>query len=617
MSNQVFYLINENCKPLFHIVSPDTVLAEGDFNKIPNSKDDIEAIVILAELNWQGKEYKDFYGFEIALELRRRYKLLCPLIIISILGQSYFEKLAENQIKFKILFGRGTAFLSIADKMNDKIEYAIQHLNQYPLSSSVLTDMNEMLLDQKGFVIDKLTHDLRVGKNKIEINTVLDETAKYLNNRQRNAINWNGFKSELTESLDNPYDFNKIKEDLILKCDQELIGEKVSGSTPSEKKHKLIVLEDDPDFRKRIKKNLKDYFEEVIVKEKAEDVIDDLDKDETNAITGIIADWRLYKDYSKKSYWQLQGYEVLNYAAKKRFIALFSLTSLHDRNVNNIRNELGLEVHLFKKQHLESEGKVQWDMMADTVKQKCDLITYLIASQPTGKRWKTDYYDRPGKKRITIKSLQAKYIEKKNYLSWKSYEKDISERSTVLWNYYNEVLDDDIVTISGFTSVKDKFGYKIAAKKPDLKHILIVRRIYLALILSAEKINQSFETASWSEKEKGFFNPRREENPLVNVYCVLNGTNWEEFKGSFSPIKDKRKGYQTKPNGEKTGGVIMTPKEQASEAILSKSKLFANLLCITVNDLPGKGILPEEQNWLLSINIDTSEGNSVLDYKAY
>jgi len=562
MSEQVSYLINNNLESFFGINASSSVIKEEDYNVFLENKENVKAIVILAELNWQGREYKDFHGFEIALELRRKYKLLCPLIIISILGQSYFEKLAENQIKFKILFARGTAFLPIADKMNDKIECAIQHLNQYPLSISVLTDMNEMLLDQKGFVIDKLTHDLRVRKNKIEINYVLDETAKYLNNLQRDAINWNGFKSELRESLNNPYDFNKIKEDLILKCDQELIGERISESTPSEKKHKIIVLEDNPDFGKRIEKNLRVYFEEVVVKEKAEDVIEELDKDNTNAITAIITDWRLYKDYSKKTYWQLQGYEVLNYAAQKHFIALFSLTSLHDRNVNNIRNKLGLEVHLFKKQHLESGGKAQWEMMADIVKQKCDSVIEIISSQPTGSNWI---------------NLQPKYILKRNS-GWNLYEKGLADEAIKLFNYYMKAINNG--SFKDVSSISDSGIFL----KNNLKNILIIRRVYVALYciilkesIYLQEIHPAILLGNGPDTEI--------KHHAIDVYSILRKDWWDDIAINLdSTLLEKNK-------WKKFGQRI---------------KNFRSALCIELSELPDKGLLPEEKSWFAKNNIDCS-----------
>ncbi len=601
MDEQVFYLINRDIENIFQIKSPNSVLNETDYVKTLKDHNSIKAVVILAELTWNGSKYSDFYGFQIAYELRAKYKFLFPIIITSLLKQTYFENLAQNQIKFKLLFGRGTAFIQIGKNMGDEINDAIQKLSLFPLSSPVLTDINEMLLNQRGFIIDKITHDLRVNKSKEEIGSTFDEISKYLDGRQASSLKLEDYKSGLLESTNKQDNFNKIKEGLILKCQQELLAGAPLEETVAKKKHRIVVLEDDPGFGKKIVENLKDYFEEIILKEKAREAIECIDADKNNSITGIITDWRLYEDYSKKTYWQLQGYEVLDYAAKKRFIALFSLTSLHDRYVNDIRNKLGLEIHLFKKQYLELEGKAQWEMMADTVRQKCDSITYLIASQPTGTRWETDYFDR-SEKRIPIKSLKTKYIEMRNSSSWKVFEEYLTEKSDKAWRYYKEVFNETFY----FESMSNKYGYQIAAKDPDLKHILIVRRIYLALILSAVKIDHSFERVNCERSgKKTLLILTRVESPLVNVYCVLNGTNWENFKESFNPTKRKKK-----------CGIEMTKEQQASEDLLYKSKLFANWLCITPKSLPGKGILPEERNWLLSIGIDPSKGNSVFDYEA-
>ncbi len=560
MLHQVFYLINKGFESVFGVTQRDTILEESDFNKILKKKDNIKAIVILAELEWNGKRLTDFYGFEIALELRRKYKLLCPLIITSILGLSYFEKLAETQIKFKILFGRGTAFLQIDENMNRKIEDSITTLNQYPLSTAVLTDMNEMLLDQKGFIIDKLTHDLKFDKKKQETETVLNETSEYLNSQQFSTLSWNAFKSRLLKNLNNSTNFGKVKEALILKCGQELRGEKVSDTSP-EKKHKIIVLEDDPGFRKTIQENLKDYFKEVIVKEKAEDVIAELNKDETNAIIGIIADWRLFKDFSKKRYWQLQGYEVLDYAAKKRFIALFSLTSLHDRNVNNIRNALGLEIHLFKKQHLELEGKAQWEMMADTIRQKCDLILELISSQPTGSNW--------------VK-LQPEYILHR-VSDWNSFEFGVTEKATELFNYYiNAINEDDVRSIN---SIKEQ-GITL---KNNLKNILIIRRVYIGLYCILVKTGKNLQEIH-PAKLLGEGTDTEIKHKSIDAYSILRKNWWDDIEQNLDStlVENKWKVFNQ--------GI----------------KNFKSTLCIELSEFPDKGLLPEEKSWFSKNNIDCS-----------
>ena len=177
---------------------------------------------------------------------------------------------------------------------------------------------------------------------------------------------------------------------------------------PNEVRHKLIVVEDDPEFKEVIQKNLSKYFD-ISITDSASIAINRLDEDKQNNIVGIISDWRLYIDNSKTYWQQQQGYEVLEHAAKTHFIALFSLTSLDDRNVHNIRNMLGLDVYLIKKQFLTNDSKDdnQWKLMADIVLQKCNSIIDIISSQPTGARWTLDYFDKSKTERIIYQATQG------------------------------------------------------------------------------------------------------------------------------------------------------------------------------------------------------------------
>lgn len=578
------------------------ILSPDQLTKIDENKATLEAVVILAELDWEGKHLQDFYGFEIARDLRRKQKLFCPLVFISTLEQSLFEQFSERYVKFKILFGRGTAFVPLKD-LTGKLEKTISEEAEYPLSPAVLTDMNQMLLEVKGVVVDQyITHDLRPGKTDTGIEAILNEAAGYLNASQLSVLDWHGYVEKFKLAKNKPSEFKKIKEELILRCEQE-IGAEAQGGVLPEKRYMVLLLEDDPSTLKMIQEKLGNHFE-IIATNDAIDARNKLNKDINNKIQGIISDWRLYKNEKKYQYWQLQGYEVLDYAAKHKFIALFALTSLNDRNVHNIRNSLGLNVHLFKKQHLEDSGQSQWDLMADTIKQKCDDVVDLISFQPTGKRWTLNYYDKSKKERVYFPSLQARYRDIRNSLSWNKFEQDITTKANSLWNYYAEVFDKNYYSWS-FSSFKEKFSYEIATKEPKLFDTLVMRRIYLALILSAEKIRHSFYRVLWENTKDMKLEKRREENPVVNAYCVLNGITWEEYRDSFQEKKPVKKGK-----------VELTKEEHASEDLLDKSKAMANLLCFTPATLPSEGILPEERSWLLSKRIDISSGIATVDYRA-
>jgi hypothetical protein len=65
-------------------------------------------IVIFAELSWEGKNYSDFYGIDIAVSLRMESVALAPICMLSFLPKDYFAK--KEEVKFNILKVRGTSF---------------------------------------------------------------------------------------------------------------------------------------------------------------------------------------------------------------------------------------------------------------------------------------------------------------------------------------------------------------------------------------------------------------------------------------------------------------------------------------------------------------------------
>src|ERR1035437_8910767 len=89
---EYLYILDQETKFLF-LPRPDAdiILSEAELNKISDHKNDLKGVIILAELDWEGIYLQHFYGFEIARELRRKHKLLCPIIITSTLKQNYFE----------------------------------------------------------------------------------------------------------------------------------------------------------------------------------------------------------------------------------------------------------------------------------------------------------------------------------------------------------------------------------------------------------------------------------------------------------------------------------------------------------------------------------------------
>ena len=572
---EFIFILDEETKFLFPSIEINKIiLSENDLSEITENKDNLRAIIILAELGWQGRYLQHFYGFDIASDLRRKHKLLCPIIITSTLKQSYFENLASENIKYKILFGRGISFLPL-NELDKGLNIAIGNLCKYPLTEAVLTDMNEMLHDQKGVVIDKLTHDLQfntLGNNSEKLELVLKETAAYLTNIQLNALNWIDFQKQLSENILNAANFSTAADKLIRECERTLVSDAMSPETNPDKKHKILVIEDDPDFLKKIEENLKEYFEELIITGNAEEAIQKISDDGINEITGIIADWRLFENFTKKTYWQLQGYEVLYSAAKNHFTALFALTSLSDHNVHNIRNVLGLDFHLFKKQHLETQNSiVQWEMMADVVRQKCDHIVEIdIASKQLGENWEKH---------------RQEYILKRNY-GWKAYESEISVSANHIYTYYKNAINTD--TVRGVNGIKD-LGLPL---KSNLKNVLIGRRVYLALYFFLANSYTNLQSIKNKFLGDGSNFDTELKKYSIDVHSILRKDWWDELIPSDS-----------------------VQEELEWEKFDSRMKNLRNALCLELMELPQVGMLPEERNWLTQNQIDYSFRYNYLDWE--
>lgn len=456
------------------------ITSQDDLGSIIPLKNKLKNVIVFCELKWGNKLYQDFYGFEIARELRMRYKLLCPIILISVLSQNYFEKKAQKDIKYNVLYGRGTGFIEWYNINNlDSISNLI-----LPLSEAVLADLNGMLLNLKGFVIDKITHDLQTTLNINELKTRINFIDNYLDNEQKAKIGWDDFVNKILKN-ENVSNFEKLKEEFLVKCRQEL-GNETETIMKGDfiKKYKILVVEDDPGFMSTIEENLKNYFE-LITTNNSEEAIKMVDDDGTNSIVGIISDWRLYADNSK-TYWQhLQGYEILEYASNKRFVALFSLTSEDDRNVHEIRNKLGLDINLFKKQHLINDNN--WDIFADIIRQKYNDINDLISSMPSSPTWTKQEKSKP--------SYFEQYREKRNNINWKRFERSISEEADKLWeNFKNHFEKHENV------SPLSEYGIHIN----NLESVLIVRRIWFALWFKRNEINRN--------------------DPIKAIYDIIRGT---------------------------------------------------------------------------------------------
>lgn len=121
-------------------------LAGNSTKKLNQAK----GIVVLAELNWNGKKLSDFYGFEILSQLRAEHRIKCPIAICSFMPELYFRK------KFPILeFPQHHPFVRLPAEPQtilsalEKAEFA----DEYRLNDIIIS-----YCDPRGRLMKLITH---------------------------------------------------------------------------------------------------------------------------------------------------------------------------------------------------------------------------------------------------------------------------------------------------------------------------------------------------------------------------------------------------------------------------------------------------------------------------
>lgn len=424
--------------------------------------------LINVHLNWDNENLSNNFGFDVANIIRTEIKSKAPIIFYSPIPVKYFETKSESEIKYKILFGRGSAFIESLFKQED-LEKHIE--GSSPLSDAALHDVTTMLCNLKGIVIDKLNHDLKFDSN---ISEVIGSVSPYLSNLQKQLIGLEKFietiKTKVASKDENGFQNEKLK--FITLCNQELTEAGTEKLQERKTKHRILVIDDLQEEIKKAKKNLEaDFIIETAIT--GEQAIKLLKGDSRNEIVAVVSDWRLFT-CEKQNYWQpLQGYEVLDYAAKNGIRSLFALTSQADFVVHHLRNLMGIRFSMFKKENLRT-GE-QWKVFSDVLFEACETAVAsranILDEFPT---WKKSWTE----KGIEQKTLREQYIDFWNSIDRNSELNNIETKVDDMWHYLMNTKDPYLI---GEEKYQD---YKVSIKVLKLQKILVLRRIWFGLWLN-------------------------------------------------------------------------------------------------------------------------------------
>ncbi len=536
-------------KNILHICNSNTAKTSGwlSINSIvalQEIKEDCDTIYLLnIHLTWEGNKLSSNFGFDIANLIRTKKKSKAPIIFYSPIQSNYFEKKSKKEIKYKILFGRGSAFIDMPfkDAALTKLADVIE-----PLSNAALHDVATMLCDLKGIVIDKLNHDLKI---EADVDSVIASVSPYLSNKQKELIGLDAFVVEIKsiKEGETKESFDKVKRDFINTCIDELTEAGKGKSRVKATKYKVLVIDDLQAEIENAKSLLKEDFIIAEATTGAE-AIGILKKDVKNEIVAVISDWRLFTD-ANQNYWQpLQGYEVLDFAANNGIRSLFALTSQADFVVHHLRNLMGIRFSMFKKENLKTPD--QGRVFSDVLFEACEQAVQLRCAIPKSVNWvKSENKGR----NANYTSLHQQYIEKWNAENRDTYFSSVEEMCNDIWTYLESVRPSKY---KGVYTLKAKYDLTLSPTKPELFPVLVFRRIWMALWYSKNTTN----------------NLSRESITESLEFC---------YEVMFTGMSKK---YESNSPG-----------------------VELNKLCLLTNEILAVKMLPEEKDWLIKQGLIETE----------
>lgn len=422
-----------------NILTSEAVLKEA----LPNVRDEVQSIVVLAELSWGGRRLSEFYGLEVVRRLRVEYRLHCPIIVCSFMPESFFlpdaddEEHAGWKATYNLLEAPGHTFRSLP--------FDFTKLNEHtgsPLSDILLDDILESLCDLEG-LLNEIEHDLRQA---VVLNSGQHSEPHYVRDKLQEAVDGafgkivrlfpndprvERIKTRLWSTLEDSA-ITKEQPELAIEIVEQFEGElrSLHPTTPGgdvravateELPWKVLFIDDRENIRKRVVEELAKRNVRCEAVATAEEMFAKLDEDASaNLFTVVIVDYRLRKPGSRK--WQdMQGYEILEKVAfKPNSISLFALTAANRRALQRIIRAQQVKILDYSKVDvLNPHG---FNIFAQRVLEEGQRTYEIVANQPHLTSWKKGY-------KSFKEPLKNYYEAHRNAVDYREAEEEIARKA--------------------------------------------------------------------------------------------------------------------------------------------------------------------------------------------
>lgn len=518
--------------------------------------------IVHAEVSEGGFHLQDFHGFTLARDLRVKERYLGPIILVSCLPKEFFLERVNQRHEFRILQGRGTGFLDLHD-INDeeKVKAVVEVIR--PLSQVALMDLCSNLLDEHGYLRSKLDHDMKLHSPVAKRQVIVEEVLAILGARGTTILPVDRLAA-LTSANPDEAAFAEAKGAALIALSTLYASPGNAGDAADESAGRILLLEDDAEDRELIAERLDGPFH-LEWAATGEALLDRLRADGAYAYDVVLCDWRL-KDM-QGNWLNMQGYDVLDEAARFHPAALFALTSMDEQSVHAMRNQMNARIQLMKKDHFRAQAEPLVEQLRTAIADK----QALCASFPSGTDWDTMYRDQ--------------YIALRNSRAWPSVEQEIGEAAWHLCNEAIEALaaqDSDRKGWEQFTLEGlryDELDLKLG--KHGLKDFLVMRRYVLGLFFATAQRPIPFsEDLPMVHEHKG-----KQDKSGIERLNRMAWLTWLLYKIPYQGEED-----------EFGNSFLLAIKKKMKNAM-------TNSLALPATNLPKACVLLEERRWLESHGI--------------
>lgn len=298
------FILDQETKFLFPEEKGDILILSADqLSKTEDHKDTLEAVIVLAELDWEGRHLQDFYGYHVAQQFLSSIKLKSyfNLLFISTLSRKTLYKIVNNKNR---VFAK-----SFSHEMIDP-DFSFNKFTLPHVSKRKFEYLRKYCLTESG-ILDKLEHDIRPGRKLSN-----DQIEDLLQHIRANA---DLLGSKILKTLDDTTisNFNlkrrELHEKLISRI-REVNGIKKpnkKGNSDKDEtwKPRLLLLDDDTEQLSKMEEFLKPYFH-VVPKSNGKGAKEYL-KYKADQVSVAVCDMELVQANGLDQ--EVQGIDVLEY----------------------------------------------------------------------------------------------------------------------------------------------------------------------------------------------------------------------------------------------------------------------------------------------------------------